>query len=167
MLMIIPLSILSQSQQKDIERKGSKWIISNDAAQAFHYSEVERDSLIKEIFELRVRIDSLEKDRVKIIKLALKATNNIEEQVKKTIEFNKKQISTQKEISKYWRNLYRGIHLHSFMTQTNLIDFEHKNFQGGVELQKALSKRVILNFRPTFQNNLKPVYTMQLNYRIF
>lgn len=164
---MLPLLILSQNQQKDIERKGSKWLISDDAAQAFYYSEVERDSLIKEIFELRVRIDSLERDRVKIIKLALKATNNIEEQVKKTIESNEKQTNMQKEVSKHWKNLYSGFRLYSFMTQTNLVDFEYKNFQGGVELQTLLSKRVILNFKPTFQHKTKPVYTMQLNYRIF
>jgi hypothetical protein len=165
--MIVPLLSLSQNQQKDIERKGNKWEISNDAAQAFHYTEVERDSLIKEVYLLRVRIDSLEVEKKRIIDLALKATNKTIEQVDNAIDANDKQTDAQEDITKYWKKLANGFHLEAFISQPDILNFDTKGFQFGIELQTPLSKRIKLKIRPTFQQDVKPIYTLQLNYRIF
>ena len=167
MLMIVPLLSLSQNQQKDIERKGNKWVISNDAAQAYHYTEVERDSLIKEVSLLRARIDSLQLEKKRIIDLALKATEKTIEQVDNAVDANKKQTEAQEDITKYWKRLANGFHLETFTSQPDILNFDPKSFQFGIELQTALSKRIKLKVRPTFQQDIKPIYTVQLNYRIF
>ena len=139
--------------------------MSNDAAQAYHYLERERDSLLKETSRLRVRVDSLEVEKKRVIELALKAANKSIDQVDEAINANDKQTEAQEDITKYWKRLANGFQINGFISQSDVINFDAKGFQMGIEIQTALSKRYSIKFRPTFQQNEKPMYTLQLNYK--
>jgi uncharacterized coiled-coil DUF342 family protein len=164
MLLIAPLFVLSQDRQKDIERNNRhSWVISNDAAQAYHYLTKERDSLLKEVGELRKAVDTLEKRNKEIIDRILESTQQTDEQLENQSEASQTIEESNDFIQKYWKGLSKSTLSSNLMSDAK----ELNKYQLEFNLRVPLSGKFTLLARPTFAPLTKPVYLFGINYKFF
>lgn len=164
MLLIAPLFVLSQNKQKDIERNNkNSWVISNDAAQAYHYLTKERDSLLKEVLELRNAVDTLEKRNKEIIDRILESTQQTDEQLDNQSEASETIEESNDFIQKYWKGLSKSTLSSNLMTDARNLN----SYQLEFNLEIPLSGKFTLLGRPTFAPLTKPVYLLGINYKFF
>lgn len=153
---------LSQEKPVDIERKGNKWLISNDAAQAFHYLTVARDSLQKENLELRERIAQLEQEKKDIIAMALQATNNIDEQIDEQQDASNQVDESQSNILRYFKKQSKGIQLTGYLL-TDVQQWDAIRFQP--RLSFPLTGNWYFTSDAVVTQDNKPSYLIGLGYR--
>lgn len=162
MLVIVPLLSLSQTPQTDIERKGNKWVISNDAANAYHFLTVERDSLLKEVSRLRDRIDTLESEKKEIIKLALNASQQIDEQVNEQQQASDQVDESQSNILRYFKKQSKGIQLTGYLL-TDVQQWDAIRFQP--RLSFPLTGNWFFASDAVITQDNKPSYLVGVGYR--
>ena len=150
---------------KGIELKSNgNYEINQLTAEAMHYAKVERDSLLKEVKELRAEKIKLEKEKQDLITYSLSKIEELTLQLQRQDEVVQTIDQNNVEIISIWKNIKTKSKL-SVFSQINVQ--ETRNLYFGANLLIPISLRSNVVSTVLFSNSGKPIYLTGASISIF